>query len=397
MFASLLLLALAGPPSTHVEVEAGEDVEQHEAIEARLVGRLLDAGLALAPTAEQADVRVVVTVGDTGATVVVSRDSVARVHIVRQEIEQVRYLEVAHRAIETVDELVEADAVSDHEAPSVGLVLDPSVPDRGRIASAVLAAGLGVVPADALADSYICVRKVETGYEVLRSRSGSCTPPVVHRTLASTDQLVPAVGAEARTPAWFSAATGTTLAREADEAFGATPVLLERAPPPPPPNPMLLRTHAALGVQGGRQFAEPTVAAALSIGRWTGPVGELRGKIAPSSGADFRALDSFVSAGMLARFAYGERIHAAFGITGGVLIHRFDHEDEATVVRVDPQATVPVRLSITTRSGFGLDLVLTQTYSIRDRRYIRDGNELWSRPAYRIGGAVGCHFDRVFR
>ncbi|HEY0138880.1 MAG TPA: hypothetical protein VGB85_32565, partial [Nannocystis sp.] len=66
--------------------------------------------------------------------------------------------------------------------------------------------------------------------------------------------------------------------------------------------------------------------------------------------------------------------------------------DRGLIHRVDPDFQVPVRLTWTV-GKLGFSFALLQGFSTRTRTYARRGTEVWHRIPYRIGFAVGIHFD----
>src|SRR5690606_40865263 len=85
------------------------------------------------------------------------------------------------------------------------------------------------------------------------------------------------------------------------------------------------------------------------------------------------------------------RLYGSIGLTAGVLLHRAA-DDRVVIRRVDPAFQLPIRFAWTI-AGAGLSLSLIQGYSVRRRSYERRGVEVWARNAYRIGFALGIHFD----
>lgn len=84
-------------------------------------------------------------------------------------------------------------------------------------------------------------------------------------------------------------------------------------------------------------------------------------------------------------------LFASIGLTVGMLVHRAKSE-RGVVHRIDPDFRLPIRLAWTI-AKVGLSVTLEQGYSVRNRSYERRGVEVWSRHAYRVGLAVGVHWD----
>lgn len=179
------------------------------------------------------------------------------------------------------------------------------------------------------------------------------------------------------------------------------------ARPPPPPDPRK-QWIARIDVMTGPQFRKPAVdtlvATSLEYGRSHGFAGifhtgilvggpAIRGREFFGVDPDIpTALDFPIGVGALARARMKRRpVFASIGLTFGMLIHRAKTE-RGIVRRVDPDFRVPIRFAWTI-AKLGMSLAFEHGYSVRSRSYSRQGAEVWSRPAYRVGFLIGLHWD----
>lgn len=105
-----------------------------------------------------------------------------------------------------------------------------------------------------------------------------------------------------------------------------------------------------------------------------------------------RSFDFPIGVGAVARGRLRKvALYGSVGVTAGILVHRAAHLGQVTR-RVDPDFRVPIRVAWTI-ADVGVSVSIIQGYSVRNRAYERRGAELWRRHAYRVGFAVGLHYD----
>ncbi|MEZ4447905.1 MAG: hypothetical protein R3B09_00410 [Nannocystaceae bacterium] len=162
---------------------------------------------------------------------------------------------------------------------------------------------------------------------------------------------------------------------------------------PDPGASRVLRMELLVGPIWRIRTAESLVLLNLELGRLQGLSGTFHAGwiVAPDRSAV--AVDDFpIGGGVVARRRFGERrIWGSVGVTAGILVHRAS-TDLGPVHRVDPDIRLPIRL-YWTAEPVGLSVALLQGFSFRTRTYYERGIEVWRRIPYRIGFAVGLHFD----
>lgn len=139
--------------------------------------------------------------------------------------------------------------------------------------------------------------------------------------------------------------------------------------------------------------AETLVLASVEVGRLQGFSGTFHVGMVVAPDRDFVAANDFpIGGGVVARRRLGARsLDGSIGLTAGILVHRAA-TDLGVVHRVDPDFQLPVRFAWTA-GRVGLSVALLQGFSVRTRTYERRGVEVWKRIPYRIGFAIGLHFD----
>lgn len=174
--------------------------------------------------------------------------------------------------------------------------------------------------------------------------------------------------------------------------FGPGPTL----PPPQPPDPRTLRAvrlEVLVGALWRSRATEALVQASVEFGRLQGFSGIVHGGVFVSPDREFVAVNDFpLGAGFVARRRFGSRpLYGSVGLTAGLLVHRAS-TDLGVIHRVDPDFQLPLRFAWTA-GQVGLSVALLQGFSVRARSYSRRGVDVWERIPYRIGFAVGLHFD----
>lgn len=190
-------------------------------------------------------------------------------------------------------------------------------------------------------------------------------------------------GAQSRTP--------RTDASRIAVPFKPGPPL--RPPPLDPRERRIVRIELLVGPVWRIKTTEAQVQLGLEYGRLHGFAGTFHAGMFVAPDRDFVAVNDFpVGGGFLYRHRFGQRsLYGSVGVTAGILIHRAA-TDIGIVHRVDPDFQVPLRFGWTV-GPVGLSVALLQGFSVRTRTYSRRGTVIWERIPYRIGFAVGLHFD----
>ncbi|WAS90622.1 hypothetical protein [Nannocystis punicea] len=131
----------------------------------------------------------------------------------------------------------------------------------------------------------------------------------------------------------------------------------------------------------------------LEAGRLQGFSGTFHAGMFVAPDRDVVGVNDFpIGAGFVARRRLGrDSLWGSVGLTGGILVHRAA-TDLGLVHRVDPDFQVPLKFAWNA-GRVGLSVALLQGFSVRTRTYERRGVEVWKRIPYRIGLAIGLHFD----
>lgn len=186
---------------------------------------------------------------------------------------------------------------------------------------------------------------------------------------------------------------------DATVAFASAPEP-SRADPPGPATPpadprtqRLLRVDLVTGAVWRIRQGDTWIASSVELGREHGLSGSFHvGMLLARDRNVIGVLDFPIGAGVVQRWRLGARdLYLSVGLTAGILVHRAD-TDLGLLHRVDPDFRVPLRFAWTAWK-VGVSVVLEQGYSVRSRTYERRGVEVWSRIPYRVGFAVGLHFD----
>ena len=133
--------------------------------------------------------------------------------------------------------------------------------------------------------------------------------------------------------------------------------------------------------------------ASVEFGKQRGFSGMVQGGVivAPDRGV-VAVLDFPIGAGFVFRHRFGQRsLYGSAGLTAGLLVHRAATE-RGLIHRVDPDFQIPLRLAWSV-GKLGFSFALLQGLSTRSRTYERRGTDVWHRIPYRIGFAIGIHFD----
>ena len=173
--------------------------------------------------------------------------------------------------------------------------------------------------------------------------------------------------------------------------------------PPPKPRPAVLNPRTTLmtrlDVLFGPVFrvrrVDTLISTSLEVGRMSGFSGTVHLELIPATQRFVvRALDVPIGVGAVLRGRLPQKpLYGSVGLTAGILIHRAE-TDGRVLHRVDPDFRVPIRFAWTIAS-LGISVALVQGYSFRNRSYESRGSIVWARHAYRIGVAIGLHWDKI--
>ncbi|MEZ4380603.1 MAG: hypothetical protein R3A79_04615 [Nannocystaceae bacterium] len=174
--------------------------------------------------------------------------------------------------------------------------------------------------------------------------------------------------------------------------FGAGPEL-PPAPRPAPRELRLLRLDLMTGPVWRLESTEPTVQGSVEFGRAQGLSAGLFASVIVAPERQFvGVLDAPVGVGPVLRGRLRERsIYGSVGLSAGVMIHRA-RIDSGVIHRVDPDLQLPLKVAFTAQN-VGFTLAVLNGFSFRGRTYERRGVTVWSRFPYRVGVALGVHFD----
>lgn len=155
----------------------------------------------------------------------------------------------------------------------------------------------------------------------------------------------------------------------------------------------VVRLELLVGPVWRIRTAETLLLASLEVGRLQGFSGTFHAGMFVAPDREFVGVNDFpIGAGFVARRRLGQRsLFGSVGLTAGILVHRAA-TDLGVIHRVDPDFQLPLRFGWTA-GRVGLSVALLQGFSVRTRSYSRRGVEVWERIPYRIGFAVGLHFD----
>lgn len=179
----------------------------------------------------------------------------------------------------------------------------------------------------------------------------------------------------------------------------AAPLARPDIPPPEPPKRRvpawieIVRVDVLVGPVWRIRTTEVMSLASVEVGRQRGFSAMVQGGIIVAPDRDIvGVLDFPIGAGFVYRHRFGQRsLYGSVGLTAGLLIHRAATE-RGLLHRVDPDLQLPLRFAWTV-GKVGLSVALLQGFSTRSRTYDRRGIEVWKRIPYRVGFAIGIHFD----
>jgi hypothetical protein len=191
---------------------------------------------------------------------------------------------------------------------------------------------------------------------------------------------------------WAPAGTTPATRRPRVAApFGTGPAL--KLDPPDPRRLHVLRIELLTGPVWRIRTTETQLITSLEAGRLQGFSGTFHLGVIVAPDREAVSVSDFpIGAGFVARRLLGRRsLSGSVGLTAGVLVHRAV-TDFGLLHRVDPDFQLPLRFAWTV-GPVGLSLAILQGFSARERAYYRRGVEVWQRIAYRVGVAIGLHFE----
>jgi hypothetical protein len=378
MLAALCLALALDPPTIGVDVDAlALPQTQAEQLHGELMTRLVESGY---PVGGTGAVTVRLTGGGEVVHVEVQHGARAWTRDVRGSGALLR-LATIHAALELVaesDGAVERDPA--RAAPrerSVVVVADPAAASFvPTVIAALIDAGNVVVPKRESAALQLCV---------------------------GTDGERPTIAAatvEAECPsAEPSTNLPTDIAAALDDARKPPPVIAPpkpiEAPPvvasPRPSQPSEARPSwtGAIGLGAGAEgrLSEPEALVILhgDARHRSGALLTVRASVAPSTEGALRVADTFVTAGAGYSALVHPRVRLEIAATLGVAVHAYAlHDDRGA--RVDVTGELPATLAIVLVPRLELGLSAVAGVSGRARDHSIDGDVVWSRSRWRIGG-----------
>ncbi|MBA3545936.1 MAG: hypothetical protein H0T76_05610 [Nannocystis sp.] len=155
----------------------------------------------------------------------------------------------------------------------------------------------------------------------------------------------------------------------------------------------MVRLELLVGPVWRIRTAEALILASVEVGRLQGFSGTFHAGVFVAPDRNFVGVNDFpIGGGFVARRRLGKgSLFGSVGLTAGILVHRAA-TDLGIIHRVDPDFQLPLRFGWTA-GQVGLSLALLQGFSVRTRTYSSRGVEVWERIPYRVGFAVGLHFD----
>ena len=412
MSALLLSLMLASRPTVAVEVHPDPFVDAGDharltAMRGWLVRRLLEEGYDVA--AEPRGAQGVVRVRAVPDGLVVSAEGRARRSFaVEPGPDAVQRLEVLHRAIQGVEQACDAeDAIAEPE-PGVALRFVDAPADDGLLEAMAEVghhAGFTLSARPSSVDTLVCIERRGALAEVgIGPAADDCSPPqlVVELGDGSPDasrraarQLLDALRSPPEPAGELDLeALGGPSGRELLDA-PAPSVTRERDEELPPmhgPPRAEARLGASAGVAMRGRFVDPLVQAGWRMGRLEGVGGRLSASAVPSSGHSVLVVDLRLVIGPDWGLRVGRRGHLDVAALVGTDLHTFGVGDR-TAGDVAFAAELPVTYSIELRNWTRLHLIVDPGIGSSSWEHrvglVRESGVDWSRPAWRVGLAVG--------
>jgi hypothetical protein len=220
-----------------------------------------------------------------------------------------------------------------------------------------------------------------------------------------TDGERPTIAAATVETECTSAAPSTDLANDIavalDDARTPPPVIAQPKPIETTPAPAVASPRpsqpseappswtGAIGLGAGAEgrLSEPEALVILhgDARHRSGALLTVRASVAPSSEDALRVADTFVTAGAGYSALVHPRVRLEIAATLGVAVHAYAlHDDRGA--RADVTAELPVTLAIVLAPRLELGLSAVAGVSGREREHSIDGDIVWSRSRWRIGG-----------
>lgn len=169
-------------------------------------------------------------------------------------------------------------------------------------------------------------------------------------------------------------------------------VITPPAPPSPGGVPLELGARAGVVIRAGG--VDPGVFGWARIGGALALRAEAGGALA--SEAAVVAGDVWLSLGADVRWALSPSFDLELGLVGGLLLHAFSLRGggaEASGLRVDVQASLPMGLSYRPRPWVRLGAFFAPGLSGRERTHTQDGQVIWRRGFLFVSGGLGAGVD----
>lgn len=366
---------------------------QTEQLHGELMTRLVESGHA---------------VGSTGAITVRLTGGGRRVHV---EVQHGRRswqrdvdgegallrLATIHAALDLlagVDVVAEPDPAL-ASAPERSLVIEADsdaaawVPE---VIAALVDAGNVVKPSAEGAGYRVCVATREARPTLAVVRSADPCPQGVPSERVASDVVVALADARAQ-----------PVPADPEPTPIATPPA-EPVPPPIEPTPIVGSSSprasrrgtwsGALGVgagaQGRMKYPEALLLVHGDARHSSGALLSLRVELAPSVNRreQLSVVDTFVTAGTGYAFVPTKRLRVELLATAGLLVHGYSYEGTPGASGPDFTASLPFTLAIGLTPRLELGMTVVGGVSTRVRKHERDGERIWKRDRFRVGGLL---------
>lgn len=373
-----------------------------------LVRRLLEEGydVAAEPSGAHGVVRVR-AVAD--GLVVVAQGRERRSFAVERGPDAVQRLEVLHRAIEGVEQTCSARDVIARPEPSVTLRFVDAPPDDGlleAVAEVGHREGFTLSNHPSPVDALVCIERRGALAQVgLGLAADECGPPTLVVELGdgseaanrrAAQQLVDAMrSVPEEQPPLDVEALGGPSGRTLLDAPAVRTERDDALPPMHGPPRAEARLGMSAGVVSRGRWVDPMFSAGWRMGQIEGVGGRISASVIPSTGASILVVDTRLAIGPDWVLRAGKRGHVDIAALVGTDLHTFGTGDR-TAGDVAFGAGLPVTYAVTLRGRTRLQLVLDPGVSSNPWEHaaglLREGEVLWSRPAWRVGLSVGITY-----
>lgn len=403
MLGALLQLTLAMGPSVAVEVSADRSLSDADAVEVEalrswLVQRLIEEGVTIAPSPEQAERVVRLRQGKSHVVVETDHEQ----HAIEHGPVPVMRLEVLHRARLVIEESGPTKAASAPVGKVIGIRSAGKPPEgfAGVLESKLLSAGYVLTPDPRQGDPVLCV--YHRGSEVAASMTQVdefCGPGVV--SVPYADLLTGGAAAIVRT------VEGESTPADAPQSVELGKPEVTRTAIPPIANPVPETkwekrvpwhqedAEVRIGIGGGvavRGAADGLIDGVVRMGMAPGPGARLAVSLMPSRGPTVQVLDTLMRVGpdlVLGR----KRFRFGAGLVAGANIHSFRRGVDAGG-RVDWYVGLPMHVSLGRPKRGARVHLFTEAGILGSRLEHRAPNRvvLWDRAAWMIQAGVSVSY-----